>query len=86
MADVTANAQPMFADGLCEKFVLYAVKNCTTADTFNVGAQLSVIKLAGLVSATGSTIAQLSFTGTVVTIPTGVNKDAVWCMISGVAA
>lgn len=85
MADITLNANPVFQDGQCDHTALFAVKGATATDTFDVGSWFSVIKRAGLVSASGTTIAQVTFTGTVCTIPTGPSSDAVWVIVVGVA-
>jgi hypothetical protein len=85
MADVTAQASPVFEDGRCDHTALFSVKNTTAGDTLNVGNWFSAVKRAGLVSATGTTIANCTFTGTTLTIPAGPNGDGVWVIVVGVA-
>lgn len=85
MANITTQIQEVFTDGKCGRTSLFAVKNATAGDTLDVGAFFSVVKLAGLVSNTGATIAGVSNTGTVLTIPAGPAQDGVWLLIVGVS-
>lgn len=86
MADISTRIVPVYEDGSNDHTALYAVKNATAGDTFNVGQRFSVVKRAGLVSSTGTTIAQVVFAGVVLTIPAGVTNDGVWVIVVGVAA
>jgi hypothetical protein len=86
MADVSGQATAVYNDGSCEHTTLLSVKNVTAGDTLNVGSWFSVVKRAGLVSATGTTIANVTFTGTVLTIPAGPASDGVWIIVVGVSA
>ena len=87
MADITGNLSKMFSDGRCGVTVLYAVKNADASDTVDVGADFKVVKRAGVVSDTGTTIAAVStITGTVLTIPTGPSDDGIWLLVCGVAS
>lgn len=74
-----------FQDGICGRTALYSLKNVNAGDTFNAGTQFSVVRRGGLVSDTGNTIAAVTFTGTVVTIPSGPSADGVWVILVGVA-
>ena len=75
-----------FKDGVCERTALYALKGTTAADTVDVGAEFRVVKRAGIVSATGTTIAAISgISGTNLTIPAGPAADGVWLLVVGVA-
>lgn len=85
MADITGQLELVFSDGRCGHTALFAVKNATAGDTFDVGAQFRVVKRAGLVAATTTTIAAVTITGTVLTIPTGPANDGVWVIAYGVA-
>jgi hypothetical protein len=77
----------VFATGICGKMALYSLKNIDAADTVDVGAQFKVIKRAGIVSDTGTTIAAIvTITGTVITIPAGPSDDGVWLIVVGVSA
>lgn len=74
-----------YADGACGKTALYSLKNVTAADTLDVAAEFSVVKRAGIVSDTGTHIASVPNTGTVLTIPAGPANDGVWLLVVGVA-
>jgi hypothetical protein len=76
-----------FQDGQCGKTAIYSLKNVNAADTVDVGGHFKVVKRAGLVSDTGTTIAAIStITGTVLTIPAGPANDGIWLIVVGVAA
>lgn len=90
-ADITAQATPVFQDGECFKTALFSVKNATTGDTIDLASWFRVVKRAGLVSATGTTINTVAITQnstqmlTLATIPTAVTQDGVWLLVVGVA-
>ena len=89
MAALTADqAVLVYADGTCEKTALYSVKNVTAGDTADLYRDFKVVKRAGIVSATGTTIGAVStLTGnTVVTIPAGPAADGIWLLVVGVAS
>lgn len=76
----------VFVEGSCERTALYALKNVDAADTVDVGDQFRIVKRAGIVSATGTTIAAIStITDTNLTIPAGPSDDGVWLLVVGVA-
>lgn len=75
----------VYSDGACDHAALYALKNVTAADTLDLGGDFSVVKRAGIVSATGTTIAALSISGTTLTVPAGPNADGLWLLAVGVA-
>jgi len=76
-----------FEDGQCGKTALFALKNVDAADTVDVGNHFKVIKKAGIVSDTGTTIAAIAtIAGTVLTIPAGPSDDGVWLLVTGVAS
>lgn len=85
MADITAQSTVVYEDGKCSKTALLALKNVTAADTIDVAPWFRVIKRAGIVSATGTTIAAATVNGTVITMPAGPANDALWLLIVGVA-
>jgi len=76
----------VYTDGSCSHTALYSLKNTTAGDTADLSAHFSVVKRAGIVSDTASTIAACSISGTVVTIPSGPAADGVWLLAVGVAA
>lgn len=87
MAALTTDQRELvYKDGVCSLTGLYALKNVTAADTVDVGAEFKVVKRAGIVSDTGTTIASCTITGTVLTIPSGPTADGVWLLVVGVAA
>jgi hypothetical protein len=80
-------ATVVFTDGKCATTALIALKGVTAADTVDVGAAFKVVKRAGIVSDTGTTIAAIAtITGTVLTIPAGPSNDGVWLLVAGVAS
>jgi hypothetical protein len=86
MATLTTDQYKLvYADGVCGKSGLYSVRGVTAGDTMDIGMDFKVIKRAGLVSETGTTIASATFAGTVVTIPTGPAADGVWLLVVGVS-
>jgi uncharacterized membrane protein len=78
--------QKVYADGACSRTALYSMKNVTAADTVDVAADFKVVKRAGIVSSSGTTIAAIAtITGTALTIPTGPANDGVWLLVVGVS-
>jgi hypothetical protein len=88
MATLTTDQQVLvYTDGTCARTALYALKNITAADTGDVGREFKVVKRAGLVSSTGTTIAAVTLAGnTGYTVPAGPANDAVWLLVVGVAS
>lgn len=83
----TDQAALVYNEGACGKTALYSLRNVNAADTVDVASQFKVVKRAGIVSDTGTTIAAIStITGTVLTIPTGPASDGVWLLVVGVSA
>lgn len=92
MADVTPQTRLVYQSGDCNRAVLLSVRGCTAGDTVDTYQWLNVVKLAGLVSATGLTIASFAAavagqnaTLTKLTIPAGPANDAVWVIATGIA-
>lgn len=86
MPEITTQAAMMFEDGNCSKTALYSVKNANAGDTVDVSPKFSIVKRAGIVSSTGTTIAGVTITGqTMLTIPNGPVADGVWLIVVGVA-
>lgn len=93
MANVTTQSVPVYQDGDCEKSALFSVKNTTAGDTIDVASWFSAVKRAGIVSATGTTIAACAAATaganggpTLLTIPAGPLADGLWLIVVGVAA
>lgn len=88
MATLTGDQMAMvFKDGDCGRTALIALKNVTTGDTADLSSWFKVVKRAGIVSDTGTTIANCSISAnTVATIPAGPNADGVWLLAVGVAS
>lgn len=90
MAEISAHAVPVYQNGDCFKTALFSVKNATTGDTVDLVGWFAVVKRAGLVSATGTTIAGVTITNnaggqpTLATIPAGVAQDGIWLIVVGV--
>jgi hypothetical protein len=77
----------LWSDGQSERIALYALKNVTTADTVDLSTLgFSVVKQAIMMGATVIGSAVASFSGNVVTMPAGLNKDAAFLLVWGVAA
>lgn len=87
MAALTDQVTGVYRDGACDRTVLYALKGCTAGDTVDVFPDFRVVKRAGIVSVTGTTIAVAAVSGgTILTLPAGPNADAVWLLVVGVAS
>jgi len=78
--------KPVWQDGVASLTMLFALKNVTAGDTVELGPWYKVVKRAGLVSETGTTVASCVTTGTVVTVPTGPSADGCWLLVCGVSA
>lgn len=77
-----------YSDGKAQRTTLYVLKNVDAGDIYDLAGQFKVVKRAGIVSATGTTIAAISTisSGTVITIPAGPLDDAIWLIVVGVSA
>lgn len=90
MAEISVRAVPVYQDGDCFKTALFSVKNATSGDTVDLAGWFAVVKRAGVVSATGTTIAVAAITNnasgqpTLATMPTGIAADGVWLLVVGV--
>lgn len=77
----------VYTDGSCDRTALFALKGVTAGDTVDVAANFRVVKRAGIVSVTGTTIAVAAVSAnTVLTVPAGPAADAVWLLVVGVAS
>lgn len=81
-----AQVKQLFVDGDADRIVLYAVRNVTTADTFDVSVDFSRAIRAMAVGATVAGATAVTVSGTVVTIPSGLAGDAAWILVYGCAA
>jgi uncharacterized membrane protein len=75
----------VYQSGVCGRTALYSLKNVDASDTVDVAAQFKVVKRAGIVSDTGTTIGATTIAGTVLTIPAGLADDGIWLIVCGVA-
>lgn len=76
-----------YSDGVAQRTCLFTIKNADAADTVDVAAYFKVVKRAGIVSATGTTIASITgIAGTNLTVPAGPIDDALWLIVVGVSA
>lgn len=75
-----------YSDGACSRTVLYALKNATAGDTFEMNKEFKVVKRAGIVSDTGTHIASVAISSnTIGTVPTGPAADGLWLLAIGVS-
>lgn len=88
----TVIPQVVYKDGNCIRTALFAINNTTTGDTADLATWFQSVKRAGIVSATGTTIAAIATiasgalaTPTLVTIPAGPAGDGVWLLVVGIA-
>jgi hypothetical protein len=91
MAALTgASVRKVFVDGEAARIALYAIRDCTTGDTVDLGVSgagdFLVVKQAAMLGDTISGSATATASGTVVTIPTGLSLDAIWLLAWGDAA
>jgi len=76
----------LYETGDADRVALYAIRNVTTADTVDFGADFSVVKRALVLgaTATGAGVGSVS-SNTVVTVPSGLSADAAWVLVYGCA-
>jgi len=88
MALLTSDQMALvFKDGDCSRTALISLKNITAGDTADLATWFKVVKRAGIVSDTGTTVALCAISAnTIATIPAGPNADGVWLLAVGVAA
>jgi hypothetical protein len=76
-----------FTEGSCGKTALFSLKNVSATDTVELVSHFKIVKRAGIVSDTGTTIAACTISAnTLVTIPAGPANDGVWLLAAGVAS
>ena len=93
MAAVTGKqVRRLFQDGTAAQMALYALRNVTTGDTVDLGANgtgdFLALKQAAMVGATvsGSAVAVVTASSTVVTMPSGLAGDSIYLLAWGDAA
>lgn len=85
MAVLTGNqVTPVWSDGQCEKTQLFAMKNVTAGDTFDLAPYFSVAKRAAMVGITIVGTATANISSNVITIPVSVSADAIYVLVFGV--
>jgi hypothetical protein len=89
VALLTANqVQLEYSDGKCIRTALFSLKNVDATDTVDMTPWFLVVKRAGIVSSTGTTIAAATVSGTpplTLTIPAGPVDDGLWLLVVGVS-
>lgn len=77
----------VYSDGTADRLCLYAMRDVTTGDTRDLGADFTALKQAIVLGTTTQMafIAAIS-AGTTITIPTGLSADAGWLMAWGSSA
>ena len=80
------NVQLLFTAGNPDVIVLFALKNVTTGDTFDVGGWLQFINRAVVLGIISFVEIAASFSGTVVTMPSGLSNDAGYMLLWGSGA
>lgn len=76
----------LWANGDCEKFALFAVKNVDTGDTHDFTADFRVVMQAAWLGATVSGVAQGAVSAdTVVAAPAGLTNAGAYLLVQGVA-
>ncbi len=86
MAALETNRYPlMWQDGQSDRSALYALRDVTSGDTCDLTEQFNIVKRGALVGTTVAGAVSASVSGTTVTIPAGVNRDAAYLLVFGVA-
>jgi hypothetical protein len=82
-----ANAVTVYQSGFADKVALIALRNVTTGDTLDVGGSginiLQVVNRAVVIGITVFVEIAASWSGTVVTMPTGLSADAAYLLAWG---
>jgi hypothetical protein len=86
---VGIDAVTVFQFGAADKIVLIALRNVTTGDTLDVGSAgmgvLQTVDRAAIISVTSFVEIAATFTGTQVTMPSGLQNDAGYLLAWGSA-
>lgn len=87
MAALTAQqCSLVYYNGAADKVCLYALRNVTTGDTFNMSSDLQVALQAVVLGVTVQGSEAASVSGSTVTIPAGLAAAAGWLLVWGVSA
>ena len=87
MAALTTNHYvQVWANGASDKAALYALRNVTSGDTADLGADFSILKQGTLLGTTVAGTETATVSGTVVTIPAGLAADAAYLLVWGASA
>jgi hypothetical protein len=82
-----ANAVAVYQSGMADKTALIALRNVTTGDTLDLGPSginvLQVINRAVVIGVTAFAEIAASWSGTVVTMPSGLSTDAGYLLAWG---
>lgn len=79
------NSVKVHDDGDAERVVLYALRNVTAADTLDLALEFSQVRYACLIGTTVvGAVLVATITGSVLTIPAGLNHDAGYLLVFGV--
>jgi hypothetical protein len=82
----TSNVVQVYASGVSDRVVLYALRKVTTGDTYDLSPDFSVPKQSIMLGTTVNGSATASVSGTVVTMPAGLSNDAAMLLVWGVSA
>jgi hypothetical protein len=87
MTALGANQVAMvYKDGLTDRVALYALRNITTGDTFDVSAEFTLVKRNTMMGTTVAGIGSGAIANsTQITIPAGLSGDAGWALVYGCA-
>lgn len=84
MAELTASQVVwQWSDGLAARTALFALRNVTSADTADVSSYFSEVKQAVVLATTIEGVGAASVSGTVITIPAGLEEDAGFLLVWG---
>lgn len=79
------NVFKVWSDGLVDKVSLYAMKKVSTGDTFDLSGDYLSPRTGIMLGTTVTGTAACVISGTVVTMPTGLNNDGAYLLIWGVS-
>jgi hypothetical protein len=81
MAALTAaQVLQVWAEGRSDRAALYALRNVTAGDTADLSADFSVVKQAIMLGTTVNGAGVATASGTAVTMPAGLSKDAAYLL------
>ena len=84
MAALTPNHYALvWSNGMSDRAALYALRNVTTGD---LGGDFSIVKQATIMGTTVAGTETVTVSGTVATIPAGLNADAAYLLAWGASA